>query len=197
VALILIFLVGVLQLFMLGFEGGEFYPAYSSLRSDPLGTRALYESLKDFEDIKIQRNYQILQALKVEQATTFFYLGASETNWDLIPEEFIQMIDQLMQSGGRLVLSFLPVYKESTNAQNEKCSNLKGDDSTKSAQAIKKRPNAEKQKGRRSRPMSRTSILFLLKNTGVLSLNLMMMFSAKIPRSWSFQPHQAIPGFRL
>lgn len=132
VALILIFLVGLLQLFMLGFEGGEFYPAYSSLRSDPLGTRALYESLKDFEDIKIQRNYQILQALKVEQATTFFYLGASETNWDLIPEEFIQMIDQLMQSGGRLVLSFLPVYKESTNAQNEKCSNLKGDDSTKS-----------------------------------------------------------------
>ena len=127
-ALILIFLVGVLQLFMLGFESGEFYPAYSSLRSDPLGTRALYESLKNFEDVKIQRNYQILQALKFDQGTAFFYLGASETDWDLIPEESIQMIDQLMQSGGRLVLSFLPVHKESIKDQNEKCSNSKKDD---------------------------------------------------------------------
>jgi len=132
VALILIFLVGVLQLFMLGFEGGEFYPPYSSLRSDPLGTRALYESLKNFEDVKIQRNYQILQALKFEQGTTFFYLGTSEANWERIPEELIQMIDQLMQSGGRLVLSFLPVHRESINAQNEKCSNLNGDDTAKS-----------------------------------------------------------------
>ena len=128
VTLILIFLIGVLQLFRLGFESGEFYPAYSSLRSDPLGTRALYESLKNFEDVKIQRNYQILQALKFDQGTAFFYLGASETDWDLIPEESIQMIDQLMQSGGRLVLSFLPVHKESIKDQNEKCSNSKKDD---------------------------------------------------------------------
>jgi hypothetical protein len=132
VVLILIFLVAVLQLFMLGFEGGEFYPAYSSLRSDPLGSRALYESLKNFEDVKIQRNYQIFQALKFEQATTFFYLGASEGKWDLIPQELIQMIDQLMQSGGRLVLSFLPVHKESIKDQKEKCSYQKGDDTTNS-----------------------------------------------------------------
>ena len=128
VTLILIFLIGVLQLFRLGFESGEFYPAYSSLRSDPLGTRALYESLKDFEDVKIQRNYQIPQALKFEHATTFFYLGASETNWDLIPDELNQMIDRLMLSGGRLVVSFLPVHNESIKDQNEECSNLEGED---------------------------------------------------------------------
>ena len=131
VTLILIFLIGVLQLFRLGFESGEFYPAYSSLRSDPLGTRALYESLKDFEDVKIQRNYQILQALKLEQGTTFFYLGASETNWDLIPEELIQMIDRLMDSGGRLVLSFMPLHKESVNDQNNECSSVKADEKNK------------------------------------------------------------------
>lgn len=130
-ALILIFLTGMIQVFMLGFESGEIYPAYSSLRSDPLGSRALYESLKNFEDVGIRRNYQILQSLKFEQNTTFFYLGASETDWDMVPQELIQMIDRLMHSGGRLVLSFLPVHKESVNAQKKKCSNLKGDDNDK------------------------------------------------------------------
>jgi hypothetical protein len=169
VALILIFLVGVLQLFMLGFEDGEFYPAYSSLRSDPLGTRALYESLKNFEDVRIQRNHQILQALKFKQTTTFFYLGASETNWDLIPEELIQMIDQLMQSGGRLVLSFLPVHKESINAQNEKSSDLKGDDTTnseaspddtsgKSDQMTEPKKNANDKKAVKRRKAKRSKI---------------------------------------
>ncbi len=134
-AMILIFLVGVLQLFMLGFESGELYPAYSSLRSDPLGTRAFYESLKNFEDVKVQRNYQILRSLKFEQDATFFYLGVSEANWDLAPQEFIQLVDQLTQSGGRFVVSFLPVYKESLRDQNKKCSSANEGDTNMSEES--------------------------------------------------------------
>ena len=36
---------GLIRLFKLRFEAGDVYPAYSSLRSDPLGTMAFYESL--------------------------------------------------------------------------------------------------------------------------------------------------------
>ena len=34
---------------VLRFESGDVYPVYSSLRSDPLGTRAFYDSLEDLE----------------------------------------------------------------------------------------------------------------------------------------------------
>ena len=57
--LILIFIFGLFQLFVLVFKTGDIYPAYSSLRSDPLGTRALYESLKKFDHIAVQRNYRL------------------------------------------------------------------------------------------------------------------------------------------
>ena len=40
-----LFVAGLIQLFLLRFKAGDVYPAYSSLRSDPLGTQVLFESL--------------------------------------------------------------------------------------------------------------------------------------------------------
>ena len=40
-----LFVLGVIYLFLLRFEAGDVYPPYSSLRADPLGTMAWYESL--------------------------------------------------------------------------------------------------------------------------------------------------------
>ena len=40
------FLFGLLHLFNLRFAAGDVYPPYSSLRSDPVGCRIYYESLK-------------------------------------------------------------------------------------------------------------------------------------------------------
>jgi len=113
VILILIFAVGVFQLFVLGFKSGEIYPAYSSLRSDPLGTRALYESLEQFSHIQIDRNHRPLNFLKFEEGTTFFYLGEPQSNWNSVPAELSGAIDRLTRSGGRLVMSFLPEQKQS------------------------------------------------------------------------------------
>jgi hypothetical protein len=45
--LLIAFLSGVGHLFVLRFQTGDVYPAYSSLRSDPLGARVFYESLEN------------------------------------------------------------------------------------------------------------------------------------------------------
>ena len=110
-SVLLCFLGGVVHLFILRFETGDVYPAYSSLRSDPLGARALYDSLKTFDNIDVQRNYQFLRSVKFEPDTTFFYLGVSGVDNDSVPQELVEVFDRLTQSGGRLVLSFLPVLK--------------------------------------------------------------------------------------
>ena len=107
--LLLFFAVGVAHLFVLRFESGDVYPAYSSLRSDPLGTRALYESLENIDSLSVDRNYHLLKSLTFEPQTTFFYLGASADEFNWVPEEMIEVFDRLTRSGGRLVLTFLPV----------------------------------------------------------------------------------------
>jgi hypothetical protein len=110
--LLICLLAGVIHLFILRFEAGDIYPAYSSLRSDPLGSRAFYESLGNFKDIAVQRNFQLLSLLKFEPHTTFLYLGARAAENDLMPESLSEVFERLTQSGGRLVFSFLPVIKK-------------------------------------------------------------------------------------
>ena len=115
VLLLIGMLTGVIHLFILRFQTGDIYPAYSSLRSDPLGTRALYESLENFQNIAVQRNYQMLSSLKFEPHTTFLYLGARAADNDLMPEGLSNVVERLTQTGGRLVLSFLPVIEKSAD----------------------------------------------------------------------------------
>jgi hypothetical protein len=103
---------GVIHLFVLRFQTGDIYPAYSSLRSDPLGTRAFYESLEKIKNMAVQRNYQLLSSIKFEPHTTFLYLGVSAVENDLMPANVSKVFDRLTQSGGRLVLSFLPTVKK-------------------------------------------------------------------------------------
>jgi len=109
--LLIAFLFGVGHLFVLRFQTGDIYPPYSSLRSDPLGTRVLYESLENLGNITLGRNYRVLHSLKPKPDTTFFYLGASADDYHPVPQELIDVCDRLVNSGGRLVMSFLPLNK--------------------------------------------------------------------------------------
>ena len=120
--LLVALLSGVIHLFMLRFQTGDIYPAYSSLRSDPLGTRVFYDSLDNFDDITLQRNYHLLHSIKIEPDVTFFYLGTEIPISDSIPERTSQVLDRLTQSGGRLVISYLPVNKkiEKTSSSEER-----------------------------------------------------------------------------
>jgi hypothetical protein len=109
--LIAVFLIGIVNLFLLRFEAGDFYPPYSSLRSDPLGTRALYESLDNLDNIAAKRNYLPMSKIKSGQGVTLFYLGAKIFNSDSVSKDLLKSFEHISRSGGRLVIAFFPTMK--------------------------------------------------------------------------------------
>jgi hypothetical protein len=118
------FVFGVIKLFMLRFEAGDIYPAYSSLRADPLGVKALYESLDNLQGLTVRRNYRPIQvhqgtSLKRQssqrendQETTFFFLGMHAEGLHFISRDAIQAFEALVADGGRLVFSFFPMVEQ-------------------------------------------------------------------------------------
>lgn len=92
------FIAGVYQLLLMRFDTGDVYPPYSSLRSDPLGAKALYESLAQLPQLVVRRNFRPLGKLK-PQGVTLLYLadtrGHDDAN-DLL---------NFAADGGRLVLA--------------------------------------------------------------------------------------------
>jgi len=110
--LIAFFLIGVVNLFLLRFEAGDVYPPYSSLRSDPLGTRAFYESLDNLDNIDAKRNYLPMSKIKSGQGVTFFYLGAKVFTSDSVHKDLLKSFEHIARSGGRLVIAFFPVMKD-------------------------------------------------------------------------------------
>ena len=115
------FIYGVIKLFFLRFEAGDIYPAYSSLRSDPLGSRAWYRSLKNINGAAVSRNYLPLQNVVFRGNTTLFYIGAPIFDSDSVSREWFKVFERFTDSGGRLVLSFLPVEKKPSGRRLSKC----------------------------------------------------------------------------
>jgi hypothetical protein len=111
IVILLAFSYGLLHLFLLRFESGDVYAPYSSLRSDPLGTRALHESLVQLNISPISRNYRPESQLQFDAHTTLLYLGAQVFYPKAVSEEFAAAVDRLTDMGGRLVIAFLPVDK--------------------------------------------------------------------------------------
>lgn len=109
IALVLAFCYGLVHLFLLRFETGDVYPPYSSLRSDPLGTRALYESLILLAPSAVSRNYYPMPDLQFEAFTSFMYLGTAVFDEQAVAEDFSETVDRLTAGGGRLVMAFYPV----------------------------------------------------------------------------------------
>jgi hypothetical protein len=65
----------VLHFFGLEFQGGDVYPEYSSLRSDPLGAKLLYDTLARVPGSRVARNFAALD--EIAPATAVLMLG-----WD-------------------------------------------------------------------------------------------------------------------
>ncbi|MEJ2154514.1 MAG: hypothetical protein P8X96_04210 [Desulfobacteraceae bacterium] len=104
----LIFMVGLVKLFLLRFEAGDVYPAYSSLRSDPLGTQALFLSLRRISTDAVSRNFHPLHEIELSPNTTLIVTGIGEGFWVWrASNEFEQLLENLAISGGRLVLTFM------------------------------------------------------------------------------------------
>ena len=81
------FTFGLVRLFQLRFEVGDVYPAYSSLRSDPLGTMAFYESLGRVPGFSARRDFSTPNRLPEEPHTVYLQLAASRYEWDWVPAD--------------------------------------------------------------------------------------------------------------
>jgi len=89
---------GLLHLFEVEFAGGELYPKYSSLRTDPEGAKLLYASLGLTPGLEVTRNYLPLESLEAN--------GASILVLSADPLEIgLQAIEKIATRGNRVVVS--------------------------------------------------------------------------------------------
>ena len=105
------FLYLLMQIAMLPLESGDAYPAYSTLRTDPRGAKALFESLVGLRELNVSQNFQPVPKLKGSNATVLM-LGErvqSAAGWS---EGELKLFESIANEGGRLVIAFLPVAPE-------------------------------------------------------------------------------------
>jgi len=92
-------------LYSLRLSQGDDFPAYSSLRSDPLGTRALFESLSALPGMRVARRFQPLDQVDAAATRTILVAGLDLGQWNsFTPEEF-GALDSAVRAGSRLVLT--------------------------------------------------------------------------------------------
>ena len=108
IACVLVFIVGVVNLFLLRFETGDVYPPYSSLRADPLGTRALYESLELARDLKPARSFQQFEKIKSSAHQTVLILGVAPRDMEQMPAKEWEEVENLAKGGTRVVITLYP-----------------------------------------------------------------------------------------
>jgi hypothetical protein len=102
-----VFFAGLGRLFVLRYEVGDVYPLYSSLRADPLGTKALAEALGELPGLEIQRNFKPLPKLRPNGPVTLFYAGVPRQSYWSGRE--LLTFDTLILNGSRAVFTFFPV----------------------------------------------------------------------------------------
>jgi hypothetical protein len=102
------FTFGLVHLFKLRFESGDNYPPYSSLRTDPLGAKALFESLDRL--VPARRHLQPLSRLGDGLDSTLLWLGEDVKELHFLPHEF-QELETFVRSGGRVVIGLLPMLE--------------------------------------------------------------------------------------
>jgi len=107
--LLLGFVWGLEQVIVSPLETGTAYPEYSSLRSDPLGAMALFESLAKV--MKVERLYKSRLHSDPGLETTIFVLGVEPTGWYQVKSDTLKEYEELTSKGARLVIAFLPVSK--------------------------------------------------------------------------------------
>lgn len=155
VPVVIVFVVGMVRIFALRFEKGDVYPPYSSLRADPLGVKALYESLNSLHAIAARRNYQPLARIREKEDKTFFYLGADVRNDFLYTDKAsAKALEEIADKGGRLVISFYPVYKglaTETQCTEKSC---KADNHNDCATPDKEKETQQEENGCREKPVS-------------------------------------------
>jgi len=93
---------GMLRLFGVQFSIGDVYPEYSSLRSDPMGSRLLFESLARLPGLTVTRNYLPLEYFP-DKPSTILLLGLRPDH--LHEGEFVRLMERVAARGHRVVIA--------------------------------------------------------------------------------------------
>jgi hypothetical protein len=97
--------IGLWHLFDLRFSTGDVYPEGSTLRADPLGSRAFYESLALLGGRSVTRSLEPLSTIHARPDKTLFLLAVDpEDRW--LSRRDRETVDNLLAAGGRVVVSF-------------------------------------------------------------------------------------------
>ena len=117
-ALAALFLYGVAQLFVLRYEKGDVYPPYSTLRSDPLGAKGIYEALDRLPELAATRNFGPLPRLRPATPITLIYAGVTHrAYWE---SRELSAFNALVRGGTRAVFAFAPVENAPVSADDKR-----------------------------------------------------------------------------
>lgn len=103
------FVWGLAHLLALRFDsGGDVYPAYSSLRADPLGAMAFYESLESLPRFQTERQLRSFSKVETGKNTVLFILGTRRSELDWMSRSEWADFQRFFASGGRVVIALYP-----------------------------------------------------------------------------------------
>jgi hypothetical protein len=117
----IVFFISLGRLFWLRFDAGDLYPAYSSLRSDPLGVQVLYESLKSVDAQGVDRNFRAFSRRDIHTApSTYLVCGLTTSSNALARSRWEPLLERTAKSGDRLVFAFTLPSGKPTSSKPEK-----------------------------------------------------------------------------
>jgi hypothetical protein len=106
-AALVLFSYCLVRLLLLRYERGDVYPAYSTLRADPLGTRAFYEALAS-NGFTVRRGYHSLRRELEAKPDSIYYLALSAEEILTFDKDEVASLDGFVRNGGRVVITFKP-----------------------------------------------------------------------------------------
>ena len=106
-ALVALFLFGLVWILNLAIARAPVFGEHSTMRADPLGAKALYETLAAIPGVRVERNLRRAGRLAGVKATVF-WIGSPAgalLGWQ---KQELASFEAIVRGGGRLVLGVLP-----------------------------------------------------------------------------------------
>jgi hypothetical protein len=96
---------GLTLIFRLRLAQGDVFPPYSSLRADPLGLRALHDSLEQLPGLRVERSLRAIRKLEAGPERTILLAGLHPQRWERLRREDFEAIDGAARAGARVVVA--------------------------------------------------------------------------------------------
>lgn len=93
---------GALRLLGVEFRTGDFYPEYSSLRTDPLGSKLLYDAMSRLPGLRVARGYMPLNFFQEHSATVLLLATQAGA---LDQSDFLEGLEMAARRGNRIVVA--------------------------------------------------------------------------------------------